>query len=209
MMGIGFAIFAVIPVSHRWPQYRLLINPLTWLFWKIPTHSEWAIARLQAEAREQLANLIQKPTIDETKDKLPDAVPFIGPAPDPNAIRINQSPNSEQQRPKRPNLGLGRYRGVHNKRSGTLCLNLDQMHFEVELTGSSPWSLRYEEVKSLRKVINLGSNNPLSHTADAADKGIMLIDMKHREYCVTGLKERDEVFTQIIGYSGVEWQVTG
>ena len=208
-MGLGLVIFAVIPLSHRWSQYRLLINPLTWLFWKIPTHSQWAIARLQAEAREQLANLIHKPTIDETKDKLRDAVPFIGPVRDPNGTRINQSSDLERQRSQRPNLGLGRYRGVHNKRSGTLCLNLHQMHFEAELTGSSQWSLRYEEVKSLRKVINPGSKNPLSHTADAADEAIMLVDMERREYCVTGLKERDEVFTQIIGYSGVEWQITG
>ena len=83
------------------------------------------------------------------------------------------------------------------------------MHFEVQRTGNSQWNLKYNEVKSLRKVANPSSNNPFSRTADSTDEGILLIDMEGREYCVTGLKGRDEVFTQIIGYSGVEWQITG
>ena len=168
---------------------------------------QWAIARLQAEAKEQLANILREPT-KESSDATKDETPFIGPSPDPNAVQIKDQ-DSEQESAKRPNLKLGRYRGVYTKRNGTLCLNLNRMHFETQLTGTSPFRLKYSQLKSLRKVANPGSNNPLSHTADAADEGILLTDVEDMEYSVTGLKERDEVFTQIIGYSGLQWQITG
>ena len=37
---------------------------------------------------------------------------------------------------------------------------------------------------------------------------LLFIDMRDTQYRLSGLKLRDEVFTQIIGYSDIEWQVT-
>lgn len=36
---LEFAImfFGTFPLASRMPQYRHLVSPLTWLFWKIPT----------------------------------------------------------------------------------------------------------------------------------------------------------------------------
>ena len=36
----GVIFFGLFPISSRYPQYRLLASPTTWLFWKIPTHGE-------------------------------------------------------------------------------------------------------------------------------------------------------------------------
>jgi len=33
----GVMFFALFPISSRYPHYRLVVSPLTWLFWKIPT----------------------------------------------------------------------------------------------------------------------------------------------------------------------------
>lgn len=38
---------------------------------------------------------------------------------------------------------------------------------------------------------------------------IVFVDNDGREYKVSGLKERDLAFSQIIGYSGIRWQRTG
>lgn len=35
---IGFNFFILTSVADRFPEYRLLASPGTWLFWKIPTH---------------------------------------------------------------------------------------------------------------------------------------------------------------------------
>ena len=111
------------------------------------TLGQWAIARLQAEAKEQLSLFLH----DEENDGAKDEVPFIGPARDPQTAETDELPANEK-RSDRPELSVGRYRGVYGKGNGTLCLDLNQMHFEAQMTGSPKWSLRYDELKSLRKV---------------------------------------------------------
>lgn len=53
-LGGGFDFFVLSPLAVRYPKYRLVMSPATWLFWEVPTHAEWAMARLQAEARQYL-----------------------------------------------------------------------------------------------------------------------------------------------------------
>ena len=38
---------------------------------------------------------------------------------------------------------------------------------------------------------------------------LLFVDLEEHEYRLSGLKSRDEAFTQIIGYSGVDWQIIG
>ena len=110
---------------------------------------QWAIARLQAEAKEQLALFFHDDTGDETKEKLP----FIGPMRDPQVVESKEpEPEPEPVTLDRPQLSVGRYRGAYGKLHGTLCLDLNQMHFEEQITNKTKWSLRYNELKSLRKV---------------------------------------------------------
>jgi hypothetical protein len=33
--------------------------------------------------------------------------------------------------------------------------------------------------------------------------------VEDHEHRISALKQRDEVFTQVIGYSGIGWQITG
>lgn len=47
--GLGAAFFGLFPIASRYPDYRLLASPVRWLFWKIPTHAEWAVQSLQAK----------------------------------------------------------------------------------------------------------------------------------------------------------------
>ncbi|KAK3709339.1 hypothetical protein LTR37_010900 [Vermiconidia calcicola] len=200
LFGLGLVFFAVIPISHRWPQYRLLVNPLTWLFWKVPTHGQWAIARLQAEAKEQLLQIPHESATDPTGKQMP----FIGPVRDSQNGQTGSGrlePAPERDGSRRPEIGIGRYHGIHAKRHGTLCLGLDGVFFEAHLTGSRKWSLRYSDLKSLRKLASLSST--------AADEDILFLDKEDRETRISALKQGDEVFTQIIGYSAIQWQITG
>lgn len=36
-LSVGVMFFVLFPISSRYPQYRPVVSPLTWLFWKIPT----------------------------------------------------------------------------------------------------------------------------------------------------------------------------
>jgi hypothetical protein len=55
---IGLAFFGCWPVSSRYPKYRLLVSPIKWAFWEIPTHAEFAFSYLQREARKNRESLI-------------------------------------------------------------------------------------------------------------------------------------------------------
>jgi hypothetical protein len=41
----GIIFFGLFPISSRYSQYRLLVSPMTFLFWKIPTHG-WSLLAL-------------------------------------------------------------------------------------------------------------------------------------------------------------------
>ena len=37
--------FGTFPIASRMPQYRHVVSPLTWLFWKIPTDGTYSTSR--------------------------------------------------------------------------------------------------------------------------------------------------------------------
>ncbi len=188
--AIGIMFFVLAPISNNFPKYRLLASPLTWLFWKIPTHGQWAIARLQAEATQQLR------AMPNHSDQPPANAPFVGPARDPSILQ----PISETKPSTAEATRVGRYHCIHQKRHGNLCLTTEAVSFEMHLTANEKWRLRYDELKSMQKIVG-------SSTISSGED-LLFVDMNDAKCQVSGLKLRDEVFTQIIGYSGVQWQIT-
>ena len=43
----------------------------------------------------------------------------------------------------------------------------------------------------------------------SSGQGIAVVDKQDNEYMITDVLDRDEVFTQLVGYSKVKWQVVG
>jgi len=39
-LSAAFMFFATFPIASRYPHYRIVVSPLTWLFWKVPTDGE-------------------------------------------------------------------------------------------------------------------------------------------------------------------------
>jgi hypothetical protein len=81
---------------------------------------------------------------------------------------------------------------------GSLCISFDGVRFKTRIRSKELWRLRYDEMMNMRKE----SSSRLGETP-------VFVHTNNEEFKATGLKQRDEVFTQIIGYSGVRWQVTG
>ena len=57
------------------------------------------------------------------------------------------------------------------------------------------WDLPLDDITVLQKV--------------GSGQGLLFVASSGESYRVSGLKSRNEVFTQIIGYSRLHWQVTG
>jgi hypothetical protein len=179
----GVMFFCLAPIAARYPQYRLLLNPLTWLYWRIPTHSEWAIARLKAEATRQLEIMHEQTTFTQTHVASDVCVQQL--------LSTQGAPNDATL------VRIGRYHCSSEKRQGNLCVDTEKVSFEIHLTASERWRLSYRDMKSIEKAVG-------SRTTAGDD--LVFTAMDGTEYGASGLKARDEVFSQIIGYSNVQWQ---
>ena len=137
--------------------------------------AEWAIARLQAEARHSTDTMPQKP------------MKYDGNASDGKASSSEAIDGSHAADE------VGRYHCTYQSHHGDLQVSSTGACYVTAVRQNLLWKLRYDDCKTIRK---------------ASDSGLIFELMEDGEFMVTGLKLRDEVFTQIIGYSGLAWQVT-
>ena len=170
--GVGIAFFVLLPITHRWPQYRLLASPSTWLFWKIPTHGtqqltsptlyppsmlsadvgntpgDWAIARLQAQAAQYLQNSpFVAPDVDMNDTPIAEET-SVGSFEDTRTTHdLTPQSNGSQNKV----LRIGRYHCISENHHGNLSLNADGMYFETHLIAKQRWRLNYAELKSMQK----------------------------------------------------------
>jgi hypothetical protein len=56
---VGGGFFFTYPIGTRFPRYRMLVSPLRWIMWDVPTHAELAILRLQEKALLRDADLAE------------------------------------------------------------------------------------------------------------------------------------------------------
>ena len=108
---------------------------------------------------------------------------------------------------------VGAYHCMSQKHFGNLHVDSEGVHFTTSVRSNELWNMQYDELKSMKKVrhashINYWSN-PLqfeSKAPPAYGKGLLFERSDEEEFDVYGLKARDEVFTQVIGYSGLRWK---
>ena len=90
---------------------------------------------------------------------------------------------------------IGRYPCASRGHHGELCVSSEGVKYISAVRKRILWELRFDETKIMNKV--------------GAGEGLLFVDTDDDEYLVSGLKARNEVFTQIVGYSGLRWQVAG
>lgn len=92
-------------------------------------------------------------------------------------------------------IEIGKYHCTSQNHHGDLVLTAEGVRYVSAVRKNVLWELRYDNVKTIQK--------------PKSCEGIRFVLMNGDEHQVMGLKQRNEVFTQIIGYSGLVWQVTG
>ena len=110
---------------------------------------EWAIARLQAEAAQHLRKQPHTASDVDVNDLFVAEEPFIGPDRD---RRDTQNTTPQRIGAQKKAIRVGRYHCIYGNHHGNLCLDAEGVHFEVHLTASQKWKLKYAELKSMQKV---------------------------------------------------------
>ena len=92
-------------------------------------------------------------------------------------------------------MTIGSYRCRHKDHQGHLHLTCDDVFYVTAVRSNEMFRIRYEEMNTIKK----------ARFGDQIEFGL-----KDGAECkVEALKETNEAFTQMVGYSGVKWQVNG
>ncbi|KAK5208641.1 hypothetical protein LTR20_001424 [Exophiala xenobiotica] len=186
----GILFFAMTPVSVLFPRYRTLTSPCSWLFGRIPTHADWAIARLQEEARQQLCAIHQAQALKQEHCTT-----------EPDSLVNSARPKADQVSVADDiTVTVGGYKCRDGNR-GRLLVTTRSATFLPSKSGDQKWAVEYTALKRIYKT-------PTSYLP-GQDGGLCFVDMDGIEHEVTNLRSRDQVFSQIIGYSDVHWKRTG
>ncbi|KAI4233027.1 MAG: hypothetical protein LQ349_004649 [Xanthoria aureola] len=90
---------------------------------------------------------------------------------------------------------LGRYHCTTGNHHGELCVSSEGVRFISAIRKNVLWEMRFDALRLLQKV--------------GTGEGLLFVSTEGDESRVSGLEQRNEVFTQIVGYSGLRWQVSG
>jgi len=144
------------------------------------TLAEWAIARLQVEARHSKEAMSQKQA-----DCFPSSA----------TGELSPLQITEEERDPGAAIDIGKYHGTSQNHHGDLYVTSRDIRYVTAVRSNVLWRLQYDEIKTIQKT--------------TSGDGLVFAHMDATERRVMGLKTRNEIFTQIVGYSDLIWQVTG
>jgi hypothetical protein len=166
-------------LSVNYPDYRLLVSPTKRLLWNIPTHGEWAIKYIQAEGLR----------VASTATPAPTALPV----------------KTEGEAAATGDYG---FYGAHfEKKAGHLVISTTSLRFVSSHPKVVHFSLPYDQIHRVEKVDRqLAKNIPGKLVRDSG-KDLKFEDALGREWLLSDIKQRDEAFSQVIGFSRQTWQI--
>jgi hypothetical protein len=178
-LSFGFSFFTLFPLAVNFPEYRLLVSPTKRLFWNIPTHAEWAIKYIQAEGSR----------VAVTK------------AANPSAIPLKTSPKAAQVD------DYGFYTAHHEGSKGHLIISAASCRFVSNVGHDVHFTIPYAAIDKLEKQNRVVATKVPSKLSMDSGKDLKIVTKAGREYLLGDMVQRDEVFSQIVGFSETVWQV--
>ncbi|KAH8728319.1 hypothetical protein GQ44DRAFT_724328 [Phaeosphaeriaceae sp. PMI808] len=182
-LGAGFTFFALFPLAVNFPEYRLLVSPAKRLLWNIPTHAEWAIKYIQAEGTRVAVST-------ETDTAL-----------EPSVLPIKTSVQSAQA------YDYGFYKGHHDKAPGHLIISVASCRFVSNVGHDVHFDLPYNQLVKIEKQDRIVAKKIPSKLATDSGKDLKLVTRSGLEYLLENMEQREEAFSQIVGFSHTTWQV--
>ncbi|KAJ4290986.1 hypothetical protein N0V90_010182 [Kalmusia sp. IMI 367209] len=176
-LATGITFFGPFPIATNFPDYRLLVTPSKRLLWNIPTHAEGAIKYIQAEGTSA------KTQATTTQD----------------AGKASTVMEQEQD--------YGSYTTSEHETTGRVVIQISSVRFVSNTGNTVHWALSYDDINSLEKQDRIVSKNVPSKLQSESGKDLRLTTNTGEERVLQNVEKRDEVFSQIIGFSETNWQV--
>lgn len=221
---IGLIFFGCWPISSLYPRYRLLVSPLKWAFWDIPTYPEWSLQYLQERGSSVLREL-NLHALDNSTGEFETSDLSMGPRDgDADILKLERmhlhavgldTAHREYQ-------DILSFRCIFHHIPGRLILSTKTIRFEASVPDillfksfNKPYSELIEISKRQTEELLLA---PLAKMTIGKDKLELrfraephgaLYSARPNEPLVIlleNMRGRDKAFNSIVGFSGVRWQ---
>ena len=178
-LGAGFTFFCLFPISVNFPKYRLLVSPTKQLLWNIPTHAEWAIESIQARG-----NRVEEQAL-----------------PTSPALSMETTAKTAHAQ------DYGFYKAHCDGNSGRLIISTSSIRFVSNVGHTVHFILPYNQITSLEKGDRTVTKTIPQKLKTDSGRDLTLFDKVGKQWLLKSLDQRDEAFSQIVGFSKSKWQV--
>ncbi|KAF2794867.1 hypothetical protein K505DRAFT_407283 [Melanomma pulvis-pyrius CBS 109.77] len=188
-LSAGITFFGLFPIASNFPEYRLLASPVKRIFWNIPTHAQWSIQSIQAEGTRYQS---------EHSPPLP---PSLHIKTSPYVTNISREVSEPHDH--------GSYTAHHSGSKGQLIISTTSIRFEsrsLTQTMKIHFTLLFSQIQNLEKVDRIVSKNMPKPKLDTG-KDLKIVSQGGAKYLVENVDQRDQVFSQVLGFSNAAWQV--
>lgn len=103
-------------------------------------------------------------------------------------------------------MDYGFYTGHYNGDRGRLIISAFSIRFEKTLGHRAMWDINYDQITNLEKVDRIASKT-LSKGGSGKDLRVVTKHAEEHEYLLVDLDDRDQAFSQIVGFSNTNWQI--
>lgn len=220
---LGLVFFGCWPIASLYPRYRLLVSPVKWALWDVPTHAEWCFAYLQERSDIARKAILSAPSYDDyirTEKELNAST--SSPTNTHNLMDSDDSFESANSVALNEETAILSFRCTYLHVPGRFVISSKSICFtsSIPLPHESFNKPYHDLVEMSKQQTRSSILNPLAKITTGMDKlelwfrgedgGAGLHGMGENDNAqkvvLENMKERDKAFNAVIGFSGVRWQ---
>ncbi|KAI9760674.1 MAG: hypothetical protein M4579_001538 [Chaenotheca gracillima] len=225
---VGGSFFLCWPIASLYPKHRYLVSPIKWVLWGIPTYAEWSFEYLRKNAQISREKMIGEKVEEHVEHDTanPGLTAYAGTLHAPHIVTSNSdgvdgdiqlqassdssldSESSgdyfsiESSHSILDETDLMSFRGEWNGRPGRLIVYSSGVRFVSRIpTKKECWRRGFMELREMRKRVGHAVPKALD-----LDQQIVLEFTDGEVVQIKALRNRDEAFNTVIGFSGLQWQ---
>ena len=194
---VGCSFFLTYPLATRLPRYRRLFSAWRWIVWDIPSEAEWSIRKLQEKALVRQCDILSMH--ENTADKRYNGV-------SDSASDYSTPETSPSRLPSRMTRERWRFRIYQGAKPGSLIITRKTMTFKV---GPAPLRIPFVRLLEMRKTQAARKTKARALKPNLETIEFCYLDEQRLEQCEAyNMAEhvRHEVFSLVLGISGLRWR---
>ena len=219
----GGSFFLCWPIASHHPKYRYLVSPFKWVTWDIPTDAEWSFQYLRKRAqigREQIIKA-KIDTLHEHEKANPRIGVYAGQTSAVPAITLATTDidneaheasvdddeswhSAESSSSVLEGTDILSFRARSEGHTGRLVIYANGIRFVRSFKKQEIWRRSFLELAEMRKL----EGSTASHITMGTWEQLELTFIDGSSMILGAMKDRDEAFNSIIGFSALQWQVS-